>query len=270
VALSLALTAVMLGVTLAAGSTATPALPGDFYAVIPHHVMVALFGSVFAFVLVAFAVGVWRFGRDARGGAPAAPPGPAVLARALRDVLTLRYLHGHGADCTYEGEEARTPWRRRFHHLTFYGFGLCIAATSVAAFYHLWFGWEAPYGYTSLPVVLGTAGGLGLIAGPAGLFWIGRRRDAATADPAQPPLDRALIVLLLLTSATGLVLLALRHTAAMPALLVLHLGVVLALFVAMPYGKFVHGVYRAAALARNAREARAAAPAAHAPARPKP
>jgi citrate/tricarballylate utilization protein len=33
-------------------------------------------------------------------------------------------------------------------------------------------------------------------------------------------------------------------------LLVAHLGVVLALFVTMPYGKFVHALYRLAALIR--------------------
>ena len=56
--------------------------------------------------------------------------------------------------------------------------------------------------------------------------------------------------MLLLTGATGLLLLAFRETRAMGTLLGLHLGMVLALFVTMPYGKFVHGLYRLAALAR--------------------
>jgi citrate/tricarballylate utilization protein len=43
----------------------------------------------------------------------------------------------------------------------------------------------------------------------------------------------------------------------MGILLALHLGVVLALFLTMPYGKFVHGLYRFAALLRYARERRA-------------
>jgi citrate/tricarballylate utilization protein len=39
-------------------------------------------------------------------------------------------------------------------------------------------------------------------------------------------------------------------------LLVLHLGTVLALFVTLPYGKFVHGFYRIAALTISAQESR--------------
>ena len=42
-----------------------------------------------------------------------------------------------------------------------------------------------------------------------------------------------------------------------PLTLALHLGVVLALFVTLPYGKFVHGIYRYLALARFARESSA-------------
>jgi citrate/tricarballylate utilization protein len=40
----------------------------------------------------------------------------------------------------------------------------------------------------------------------------------------------------------------------MPALLLVHLGLVLALFLTLPYGKFVHGMYRTAALVKYASE----------------
>jgi citrate/tricarballylate utilization protein len=62
--------------------------------------------------------------------------------------------------------------------------------------------------------------------------------------------------MLLLTSVTGLALLVWRETSAMGPLLALHLGVVFALFITMPYGKFVHGLYRFVALVRYARERR--------------
>jgi len=248
-------------VIAAAGTLAPPAAPADFYGVLPHGAMVALFGSVFAFALAALAVGVVRFRQDTMAreqGTADTRRGAALPWSAVRDALTLRNLHAHGTDCTYAGEEARTPWRRRFHHCTFYGFLLCFAATSVAALYHMVFGWEAPYGYTSLPVLLGTAGGVGLVVGPAGLYWTGRTHDPDAADPAQRAPDRAFLLLLFLSSATGLVLLAWRNAAAMPALLVVHLGVVLALFLTLPYGKFVHGVYRMAALVQDAVESRLA------------
>jgi citrate/tricarballylate utilization protein len=224
---------------------------GDFYSVIPHGAMVAVFGGVFAFALTALAIGVQRFWRDV-GATAAEPVTTRIMRTALRDALSLRYLHDAGADCT-DAEELRTPWRRWFHHCTFYGFMLCFASTSVAALYHA-AGWHAPYGYTSLPVVLGVAGGVGLLVGPAGLLVQRRRRDAALADPAQQGLERSFIVLLFLISVTGLLLLALRETAAMGLLLVVHLGCVLTLFVTLPYGKFVHGIYRVAALVKYASE----------------
>jgi citrate/tricarballylate utilization protein len=50
--------------------------------------------------------------------------------------------------------------------------------------------------------------------------------------------------------------LALRDTAAMGTLLVIHLAVVAGLFITLPYGKFAHVVYRYAALVRYAIEQR--------------
>ncbi|GAN75054.1 hypothetical protein Apmu_0263_01 [Acidiphilium multivorum AIU301] len=64
--------------------------------------------------------------------------------------------------------------------------------------------------------------------------------------------DFALLVLLWLAAMTGLVLLAMRTTAAMGVLLALHLGIILALFLLLPYSKFVHGLYRSLALLRAA------------------
>jgi citrate/tricarballylate utilization protein len=230
-----------------------PAGAGDFYGVLPHHVTVALFGGVFLSVVVAMAIGVIRFWRDLRIG-EAYDLSTADLTRALRDVLTLRHLRASGSDCT-SAEEQRAPLRRWFHHATFYGFLLCCASTSVAAIYHM-FGWPAPYPYSSLPVLLGIAGGAGLLIGPAGLLIVRARRDPALGDSTQRGLDDSFIALLCLTSLTGFLLLALRERAIMSALLVVHLGAVLALFVTLPYGKFVHGIYRTAALIQYAMECR--------------
>jgi citrate/tricarballylate utilization protein len=141
-----------------------------------------------------------------------------------------------------------------FHHLTFYGFLLCFASTSVATLYHYLLAREAPYAWWDLPVVLGTLGGIGLLIGPLGLLAAKWTRDPALADQARTGMDVAFILMLFLTSLTGMALLLLRETSAMGPLLALHLGVVFALFITLPYGKFVHGIYRFAALVRYARE----------------
>ena len=219
-------------------------LAGNFYAVFPHNLLVAMFGAAFLFAVLAMAIGAARFWR---GQSPGAVSGEAAAA-ATKNVLALTYLDGgHGDGCNDESDRF-TPLRRRFHHFTFYGFLLCFASTCVATLYHYVLGQPAPYPVTSLPVLLGTVGGLGLLVGPSGLLWLNLRRHPLHGDPRQRPMDRAFIVLLFATSLTGLALLAWRDTGAMALLLAVHLGTVLALFLTLPYGKFAHAVYRTAAL----------------------
>ncbi len=102
--------------------------------------------------------------------------------------------------------------------------------------------------------MLGTLGGIGLLIGPLGLLAEKSKRDPVLVDATRRGMDTAFIVMLFLTSLTGMALLLWRETAAMGPLLALHLGVVFALFITMPYGKFVHGIYRFVALVRYARE----------------
>jgi citrate/tricarballylate utilization protein len=216
--------------------------------------MAAMFGAVFGFAVLALGIGVTRFWRDVSPGRASAP----AVAEAAKNALTLKYLDGgHGDGCNEESDRF-TLARRRFHHFTFYGFMLCFAATSVATLYHYLLGLPAPYALTSLPVLLGTAGGIGLLIGPAGLLWLNLKRDPAQGDLKQRPMDRGFIALLLLTSATGLALLAWRDSGAMALLLAVHLGVVMALFATLPYGKFAHGIFRSAALLKSSIEKRQA------------
>jgi citrate/tricarballylate utilization protein len=103
-------------------------------------------------------------------------------------------------------------------------------------------------------VLLGTLGGLLMILGCVGLMRVKLITDPAPVSRRVLGADWALLTLLLAAALTGLLLLALRDTQAMGVLLALHLGVILALFLLLPYGKFVHGVYRGAALLKAAVE----------------
>jgi citrate/tricarballylate utilization protein len=223
-------------------------LAGNFYAIFPHNTLAAMFGVVFGFAVIALGIGVTRFWRNVSPADYLKAASGEAVAEAAHNVLRLKYLDGgHGKGCN-EDDDRFTLLRRKFHHFTFYGFMLCFAATSVATLYHYLLGLHAPYPFFSLPVLLGTAGGIGLLIGPAGLLWLNLRRHPLHGDVAQRPMDRGFIALLLLTSATGLGLLALRDGPAMGVLLALHLGVVMALFLTLPYGKFAHGIFRSAAL----------------------
>jgi hypothetical protein len=53
-----------------------------------------------------------------------------------------------------------------------------------------------------------------------------------------------------------LALLAFRETAALGLLLAIHLGLVMAFFLTMPYSKFAHGIFRSAALLKYSIEKR--------------
>lgn len=239
-------------------------LAGNFYAIFPHNFLAVVFSAVFLFAILALCIGVTRFWREVsptRGVvsedrfAIAAARLPAT-AEAVSDVATLRYLGGgHGEGCNEE-DDGFTLLRRYFHQFTLYGFLLCFAATSVATLYHYLFGWEAPYPWISLPVILGSLGGAGLLLGPAGLLWLNLRRDPQHGDSTQHGMDRGFIALLFLISATGFALLVLRDTRFMALWLAIHLGTVMALFLTMPYGKFAHGVFRSAALLKYTIEKR--------------
>jgi len=227
-----------------------------FYAIFPHNLMVSLFAPVFLWAVLALGIGVRKFWRDVTPATSGAPLSTPAAAEATHDALRLKYLGGgHGDGCNNE-DDAFTLARRRTHHLTFYGFMLCFAATSVATVYHYALGWPAPYDFTSLPKILGTVGGISLALGTLGLWRLNLARDPQHGDVQQRPMDRGFIALLFLISVTGLGLMLSRNTAAMPSLLALHLGLVMALFLTLPYGKFAHGIFRTASLLRFSVEKR--------------
>jgi citrate/tricarballylate utilization protein len=220
--------------------------------VIPHGMMVAMFLPVFAFALLALGIGATRFWRGTATGAPSA----ASWREAAGAALSLKYLDGgHGQGCAND-DDRYTLARRRWHHFTFYGFLLCFAATSVGTLMHYAFGLVAPYAWLSLPKILGMTGGVSLALGTAGLWQLRQRRDVQMTEPNQQTMDLGFIALLFLVAVSGLALALARSTPAMPLLLCVHLGAVLAFFATMPYSKFAHGVYRCVALVKWAVERR--------------
>ena len=248
---SLLTVVVLIGFLVAASASVgsrlwQPVRGGDVYEIIPHEVMTLTFAAVGLFAALALLIGFLRFWRNV-GEAYSGIADPAALARAAKDVLRLENLDNGGAGCTYPGAESSQSLRW-FHHLTFYGFLSCFVATTLGAIYYYGLGWHGPYGYTSWPVLFGTLGGIGLVIGPIGLFVLKQRSNREIEDESQYGMDVSFIVLLLLTSISGLLLLFLRDSAAMGTLLLVHLGIVMALFLTLPYGKFVHGIYRSAAL----------------------
>lgn len=225
-----------------------------FYAVLGREVMIA-FGMAIALLaalgLILSAARYLRMTRRAERGSVSL----ADWAQAVKHAVTLRYLGGNGAGCN-DVDESFGQRRRVLHHLMAGGFVLCFAATSVGAFYDHFLGWFAPYPWLSVPGVLGTAGGLGIVAGTSGLLRLKQREDRAPTLPAMTALDRVLLILLLVVALTGLALRAVDGGAALPPLVVVHLASVAALFVTLPMGKFMHAPLRFVALLRDAGERR--------------
>jgi citrate/tricarballylate utilization protein len=222
--------------------------PGAFYEVVPYVAMVI--GGV---VLFLYAIAVW-----ARGGARfwtethsavQRSGGFKALAAAVGAALGLRYLKGGGPGCFYPGERPSSV-RRIYHSLTFWGLLSDFASTTLAFIYQDFLHRLPPYALTSAPVIFGSVGGIALIAGTGGLVWFKLRSDPEPAASDAPGMDYVFLVTLFLTALTGMLTLIFRATEAMGSMLVLHLGLIAALFLTAPYGKFVHVVYRTLALIR--------------------
>jgi citrate/tricarballylate utilization protein len=232
---------------------------GAFYKVMPHTIMAGIPMAISVFVVMSLAMGwrqYWRHTGAKWGGMPA-------LFDAVKASLSLRHLGGDSASGTFSSpgcpssDDGSSNTRRIYHQLTMYGFLLCFAATSVGTVYHYVFDREAPYGYFEAPVLLGTVGGVILCIGTAGLFVEKRRLNPAVRHDEGLGMDYAFIVSLFLVSFSGLVLLVVRETSFMGITLAIHLGLVYGFFLILPFSKFVHGIYRFAALLASASEARA-------------
>lgn len=248
-------TGLMLGFALifALAQTLRPESGDGFYAYMSHGLMVAIFAPAFLLPLLAIAVSLRGYWKTVGGGALRLGDLWAAMTSAGR----MKNLKGgHGDGCNFEEEDRFSHARRHFHQAVLYGFLLCFASTSSGTLMHYLFGMEAPYGFFSLPKLLGVPGGLLLCIGTAGLAWLKTRADRNLGAPGAWGGEMAFVLLLFFVGASGLVLYAATGTAAVGWLLPLHLGAVLSFFLLTPYSKMAHGFYRMAALTREASASR--------------
>jgi len=82
-----------------------------------------------------------------------------------------------------------------------------------------------------------------LLSGTSGFIYL-KFNQRRARQMGQLQLDLTLTTSLWLIALSGLLLLVLRETNAMPALLLVHLGFVFGFFITMPYCKMVHGLFR--------------------------
>jgi citrate/tricarballylate utilization protein len=226
--------------------------PGSFYRVVPDTTMIVLFlalTGLAAAVLGGSFVRFWRGARVRERG----PLSVRALLRTTVDVATLRFLRGGGGNCYYPDPDRPRRGRRDMHLLVLYGLMLAFAATVAAGVEQHAFGKLPPYPIVSVPVLLGIVGGAATLVGGV---WLALLKVEATRrrDVGDRRLDYAFLVTLEVVTVSGLLLLALRSSAAMAPLLIVHLASVVALYLVIPFSKFVHASHRTAALLIDAAE----------------
>ncbi|MDE3111306.1 MAG: tricarballylate utilization 4Fe-4S protein TcuB [Chloroflexota bacterium] len=248
---------VMAGISLATGGGArffaADAAPGSFYRIVPYFGMVIPAMLLSLYALLSFGMSAAAFSRDARIRLTELFA-PRALVSIARDALTLHWMSGGGYGCYYPEKEKTSETRRAFHVLLVAGFISAFLSTTVAAIYQELLGVLPPYGMTSLPVILGMAGGAAMIVGATGLLALKVGAAGELISRTMLRMDVAFLVVFDLVSITGMALLFLRDTPLMGTLLLAHFAALAALYATIPYGKFAHVVYRLLTLLETRRD----------------
>ncbi|MBE2278233.1 MAG: hypothetical protein IAE87_18280 [Rhodobacteraceae bacterium] len=166
---------------------------------------------------------------------------------------------GQGQGCNFEKEDRYSDMRRWMHQAMTHGFLPCFASTASGTVMHYVFDRPAPYGLFSLPQLFGVPGGILMVIGTLGLA---RLKMLADPDPGARRVwggEMAFILLPGLVAASGPALFAATGMPRVAALLALHLGAVLALFMLLPFTKMVQGFFRLIALMAEQAKSRAGA-----------
>jgi citrate/tricarballylate utilization protein len=170
-----------------------------------------------------------------------------------KSAALLENLGGGGEGCAYPTEEGSRA-RRIAHTAVAWGFTSCLFATIVAGVMQDFMGKQPAYGFFSLPVLLGTVGGAGLVVGTIVLFDEKRRVDPASSDAGSAMREYGFILALFVLGVGGLLTLVLRTTSMYGLVLVVHLSTVFACFLLAPFTKFSHSIFRGLSLVRDAHE----------------
>ncbi len=248
---------IMAAIALATGAgpriLAADAELGSFYRIVPFFGMVIPATLLAVYALLSFTASAMHFARDA--GIPfVAVIDPRAMLTVAREAVTLRWMSGGGDGCYYPEKERTSETRRVLHALIVLGFLAAFASTTSAAVMEEILGLIPPYAIVSVPVILGAAGGVAMIVGATGLLRLKARASRGLISREMFRMDAAFLVVFDLVSITGMLLLVLRDSPLMPALLLLHFATLAALYATIPYGKFAHVVYRLLALFQNRRE----------------
>jgi quinone-modifying oxidoreductase subunit QmoC len=247
--------AVLIGATAGGASNVSKdAIVFPYWSWLPHWLLISFFAFFSVLTVVVMAAGVGRFWKalkaadSERGSAPPAKSLGSSIASALKTVFT----HNDFNTCTTE--------RARFlsHTAVFYGF---LALTVVA----MWVvfisltarfnplvpdGFVYPFNFFSPWRVLANLGGLALVGGCAWMIWDRVRKGGSQIGPGTY-FDWAFLGTLLAVGVTGLICEALHYARLEPhryAAYFVHLVLVFALLMYLPYSKFAHLVYRTTAM----------------------
>ena len=219
---------------------------GSFYVIIPYWIIIASGLIAGGYVLLAYFLDIQAFCKKIHGSFGDFFR-PKIVWQALGDVMKHTYFKGGGTGCSYPREKGNYSFLT-FHVMVFYGFLLAIVSTVSASVYQDVLGILPPYGILSLPVIFGTIGGALMIIGASALLFLNAKSDNAPSLTKMLNLDTVFLITLDLVSFTGFLTLLLRMDSAMGTIFLIHLALVLTLFLTAPYGKFVHFIYRFAAL----------------------
>lgn len=230
---------------------------GFYAAFFPHWLLIgffSLFTGLAALACVAGVVRLWRSMTAADRAAGDRPPVAGLVTSAVRAVTEI-FTHARFGKCT-----RRAP-RRWTHLLAFYGFAALFVVT-VWAVLDLYafplFGVPSGYPFPEQhPMkILANLGAVLLVAGAAKALW--DRRGAVAEAGITTTFDRMFVWALLAVGVTGLLTEGMRLVAepsaaagladAAYAVYLVHLTLVFALLVYLPYSKFAHVVYRTAAM----------------------